>query len=52
MAWWVWALITWSTLASVAALCLAVRAAHVGAHAFTEAPDEPLPMPWVPEDAR
>ncbi len=52
MAWWLWALIIWSTFASAAALWFAVRAAHVGAQAFAEGPDEPLPMPWVPEDAR
>ncbi len=47
MAWWVWALIAWSTAASVAVLWLAAVVSDVRSRELQDSA-APLELPWVP----
>ena len=47
MAWWVWALIAWSTGASVAVLWLAAEVSKGRSRELQES-TAPLELPWVP----
>ncbi len=49
MAWWIWALIAWSTAASVAVLWLAAEVSHLRSRQVGESSAEPLELPWQPE---
>ena len=48
MAWWLWALIAWSTAASVAVLWLAAEVSDLRSRRFGESSGEPLELPWLP----
>ena len=48
MAWWVWALIAWSTAASVAVLWLAAEVSDLRSRELQESSPAPLELPWVP----
>ena len=48
MAWWVWALIAWSTAASVAVLWLAAYVSDLRSRELQESSAVPLELPWIP----
>jgi hypothetical protein len=47
MSWWVWALIAWSTAASVAVLWLAAEVSDVRSRELRESSAAPLELPWI-----
>ncbi len=47
MEWWIWALIAWSTVASVAVLWLAAEVSNVRSRELQDSSAAPLELPWV-----
>jgi hypothetical protein len=48
MTWWVWGLVLWSTVASVAAFWLAALVSELHSQLWAERSPESLDIPWQP----
>jgi len=47
MAWWMWVLVVWATVASAAAFWLAALVAEMRSQEWAEHSARPLELPWV-----